>query len=235
MPERKRPLEPEAVVRSEAQIREAFVARNRGNRFTNPNLMQIIALQLATPRSTPEEQDTAMQTAGNIAIVNPLYNALLRRQVPENGRKIGLAPLEQLETQFSTVKRNGNTWQRTLGTYMHGVGDDSCYQDAEKEMWKKHGKLHRDNDKPAMMWVDGRQEWYQHNKRHRDNDKPAVIWADGSQAWYQHGKRYRDNDKPAMIRAAGMRIWYQHGKRRRDDDKPPVILADGTRYFSCDP
>jgi hypothetical protein len=81
MPERKRPLEPEAVVRSEAQIREAFVARNRGNRFTNPNLMQIIALQLATPRSTPEEQDTAMQTAGNIAIVNPLYNALLRRQV----------------------------------------------------------------------------------------------------------------------------------------------------------
>ena len=67
MPKRKRPIEEEeeaaAAVRSEAQMREAFVKRNRDNRFINPNLMQLFALQLATPFSSPKEQDIAMQTA----------------------------------------------------------------------------------------------------------------------------------------------------------------------------
>ena len=41
--------------------------------------------------------------------------------------------------------------------------------------WYKNGELHRDNDKPAIIWSNGQKEWYKNGKRHRDGDKPAVI------------------------------------------------------------
>ncbi len=59
--------------------------------------------------------------------------------------------------------------------------------------------LHRDNDKPAIIYPDSSQEWYINGKRHRDNDKPAIIYPDSSQEWYINGKRHRDNDLPAVI------------------------------------
>ena len=53
--------------------------------------------------------------------------------------------------------------------------------------------LHGDNDLPAVIQPDRKQEWYQNGKRHRDN-LPAIIWPDGinrkgSQEWYQHGRQ----------------------------------------------
>lgn len=42
------------------------------------------------------------------------------------------------------------------------------------EEWYKNGKLHRDNDLPAV--IDGvNKKWYKYGKLHRDNDLPAVI------------------------------------------------------------
>ncbi len=60
------------------------------------------------------------------------------------------------------------------------------------------GRLHRDNDFPAVICVDGTQEWRRYGKLHRDNNLPAVIRADGTQYWYQHDKWHRDNDLPAI-------------------------------------
>ena len=180
MSKRKRTKETEAVEvaavvarRSEAQIRAAFVARNCDNFFINPHLMQLFALQLATPLSSPEEQDIAMQTAGNMAVANPSYNALLRRNdyVHIDGRmiigiKIGLTPLEQLETQFSTLYYSEGAYpgyQRRLGTFAHSIGDEPS--DTDKigvKKWKKRGSLHRDNGGPAYVGEDGTELWCEH-------------------------------------------------------------------------
>jgi hypothetical protein len=59
------------------------------------------------------------------------------------------------------------------------------------ESWYKDGKLHRDGDKPAIIWADGSKCWYKDGLQHRDNDLPAVIWADGTQEWYRNGVQYR--------------------------------------------
>ncbi len=93
--------------------------------------------------------------------------------------------------------------------------------------WYQHGRLHRNDDLPAEIWDDGTQNWYQHGYKHRDNDRPAVIYNSGVQMWYQHGKLHRDNDLPAVIYTNGTQMWYQHGKLHRDNDLPAVIYSDG--------
>ena len=82
------------------------------------------------------------------------------------------------------------------------------------KVWRnEQGKLHRDNDRPALVTPFFLQ-WCQNGKSHRDNDLPAFIrdghlidndptpiqQGDGVQEWWQHGKRSRDNGKPALIR-----------------------------------
>ena len=36
----------------------------------------------------------------------------------------------------------------------------------------------------------GSQYWYKNGKLHRDNDLPAVIYLDGTQCWYKNGEIY---------------------------------------------
>ena len=92
-------------------------------------------------------------------------------------------------------------------------------------------KIHRDYDKPAIIWIDGSKWWYQNGNIHRDDDKPAVEYANGTKAWYQNGNKHRDNDKPAIEYANGTKEWYQNGKIHRDNDKPSVEYADGTKEW----
>jgi len=33
--------------------------------------------------------------------------------------------------------------------------------------------------------------WYKNGKLHRDNDKPAIIWNNGDMSWYINGKFIR--------------------------------------------
>lgn len=87
--------------------------------------------------------------------------------------------------------------------------------------WRNsNDKLHRDNDKPAIIHANGDQEWYVDGKLHRDNDLPAIMTVKGTQQWYQHGKLHRDNDKPAIVGSNGQLWWYQHGLLHRDNCKP---------------
>jgi hypothetical protein len=97
--------------------------------------------------------------------------------------------------------------------------------------YKIDNKIHRDNDKPAIEWSDGKKEWYQNDERHRDNDKPAIEFASGTKFWYQNGKLHRDNDKPAIEHANGTKEWYQNGNQHRDNDKPAIEFASGTKFW----
>ena len=47
------------------------------------------------------------------------------------------------------------------------------------QVWKKNGRIHRDDDKPAVVSKSGDQCWWVDGQRHRDGDKPAVVYADG--------------------------------------------------------
>ena len=49
-----------------------------------------------------------------------------------------------------------------------------------------------------ILAYQGAQYWFKNGKLHRDNDLPAVIYADGTQYWYQNGKFHRDNDLPLL-------------------------------------
>jgi len=57
--------------------------------------------------------------------------------------------------------------------------------------FKKNGRFHRDNDLPAIIYVNGSKYWYQNNLLHRDNDLPAIIWMSGEKEWHQNGNFIR--------------------------------------------
>ena len=78
--------------------------------------------------------------------------------------------------------------------------------------YNSNNELHRDNDLPAYIGADGRQEWWVGGRLHRDNDLPAYIGADGLQAWRVNGVRHRDNDLPAVIWADGSQEWWVNGR-----------------------
>lgn len=52
-------------------------------------------------------------------------------------------------------------------------------------------QLHRDNDKPAVIWSYGHQYWYKDGKLHRNNG-PAVIYASGDKECYKDGKLHKN-------------------------------------------
>ena len=54
-------------------------------------------------------------------------------------------------------------------------------------IYQLNGEVHRDEDQPAVIGVDGSKYWFQNGTRHRDN-QPAVIKANGSEYWFRNGK-----------------------------------------------
>ena len=78
--------------------------------------------------------------------------------------------------------------------------------------WYKNDQKHRDGDKPAEIYADGRLAWFKNGRHHRDGDKPAEIWADGTLVWYKNGELHRLRG-PAFIDAHNKFQWYFKGKQ----------------------
>ena len=57
--------------------------------------------------------------------------------------------------------------------------------------WYFNGKLHRDNDKPAIVGSNEYKVWCLNNKLHRENG-PAIIFTDGTKSWYYNGTKYTE-------------------------------------------
>lgn len=103
----------------------------------------------------------------------------------------------------------------------------------------KFGKLHRDNNKPAVIcFTDGKideQEWYVNGELHNDNDEPAhfIIRPDyydnyehiGSYNWqtekYEDGEDYEGI--PDYEYDCELSEWYQKGQLHRDNDQPAFM------------
>ena len=97
-------------------------------------------------------------------------------------------------------------------------------------VWYKTSFLHRNGDKPAVIYADGTLQWWKNGLRHRDGNKPARIYADGGLVWYKNGEFHRDGDKPAYIGAGGTLIWYKNDKQHRACS-PAVIYPDNKHEY----
>jgi hypothetical protein len=99
--------------------------------------------------------------------------------------------------------------------------------------YRLFGKLHRENDKPAVEIDNGNFLWYYRDKLHRDEDKPAIEWSNGDKYWYMHGKHHRENDKPAA-EWDGSKFWYYNDIRHRSNGQPAIIWSDGSKDWYID-
>ncbi len=102
--------------------------------------------------------------------------------------------------------------------------------DLGDKYWSKNGKLHRDNDLPAVESTNGTKCWYQHGKIHRDNDLPACEYYNVTKYWYQNGKLHRENDLPAIEGYDGTKYWYQNDNAHRIGNTS-IIYHDNTERF----
>ena len=93
------------------------------------------------------------------------------------------------------------------------------------------GRIHRDNDRPAIINCTGDKEWYQNGQKHRHNDRPALVMQNGEMVWYKRGKIHRAKDKPAVIHPEGEREWYKNGKLHRDNNKPAIVCPNQPPQF----
>jgi len=95
------------------------------------------------------------------------------------------------------------------------------------QCWYKNGKLHRDDDLPAMIYPVGTECWYQDGELHRNGDLPAVIHPNGTHEFYKNGHRHRDGDLPAIFDSDGNEGFYKDGLLHRDSNLPAVKRSNG--------
>ncbi len=100
-----------------------------------------------------------------------------------------------------------------MAEYNDGSHDSKDTRD--KLLWYKNDLLHRDGDKPAVIYSYGTLEWRKNGDLHRDGDKPAWIGADSRLGWWKNDKIHRDGDKPALIWPNDTLVWHKNGLRHR--------------------
>jgi hypothetical protein len=67
--------------------------------------------------------------------------------------------------------------------------------------------------------------FYFKNKRlHRTDDKPAILRANGDVEWYIEGKRHRSGNKPALMTQYGTEAYYFNGVRQDEPIKKSIFL-----------
>lgn len=127
---------------------------------------------------------------------------------------------------------------------IHILGDRiiarACMKNGYLTYYNAEGKIHRDDDKPAMIKKDASGKiidayWYKDGKLHRDNG-PAVDRGDNGteKIWYRHGIRHRDGDLPAYIADTEtgrvfIEGYYKDGKKHRENGPAYIVYSpDGT-------
>jgi len=60
-------------------------------------------------------------------------------------------------------------------------------------------------------------EWWVNDLRHRENNKPAVEWGDGRKSWYVNGLSHRTNG-PAFENASGHKSWHLEGVEYSEEE-----------------
>lgn len=102
------------------------------------------------------------------------------------------------------------------------------HESEDNKEWLLNGKLHRDDDLPALECANGDKLWYRNGKLHREGDRPAIEHANGNKWWYHNGELHRDNDLPAFTNIEdGTKYWYRYGNHHRDGMHPAIMYLHG--------
>jgi hypothetical protein len=155
-------------------------------------------------------------------------------------------------SKYREWKRNGNYFRKNnLSPHILYEIEYNFVEDTSqfvkiikiKKHWYKNGVLHRNSDKPALIFTCFYEKcneneikyWYMNNTKYVTgtdclNKLPCV-----SKEWYKNGLRHRDFDKPAFIDSNDHKIWhkiwYKNGLQHRDYDKPAVISLNDTKIW----
>lgn len=111
-----------------------------------------------------------------------------------------------------------------------GVSFSWTFNDGRK-CWYRNFQLHRDNDLPAIEFINGAKAWYQYGKYYRDDDKPAIDDDCGYRRWYRHGRSHRGEDLPAIEYQNGDKIWYHNNQVHRDGNKAAIEYINGEGQY----
>ena len=89
--------------------------------------------------------------------------------------------------------------------------------------WYKNGKLHRDNDLPAVEQSNGNKYWHKNGKLHRENG-PAIEYYYGRKSYFLENKYYAEenyyktlkeiNDLPLEIKLTHEKEWVRERAKR---------------------
>ena len=102
------------------------------------------------------------------------------------------------------------------------------FVDGTKSWWL-NGKLHRENDLPAMEFPNGSKHWFLNGKLHRENDLPAVEHVNGHKEWWLNGLVHRETG-PAIEWSDGTKKWYLNGQEYSEEEwKKEVGLIKVTK------
>jgi hypothetical protein len=97
-------------------------------------------------------------------------------------------------TKITIRKEIFLTLERHVNGVLHSLSDICTTRSNGTKHWYRHGKKHREGDKPALETLHGYLEWWWHGLRHREEDKPAIQQRNGFQEWWRKGvltKRHR--------------------------------------------
>jgi hypothetical protein len=101
-----------------------------------------------------------------------------------------------------------------------------------EEYWENGQKIIF-NDKTKNPVIDNlkRKMWFNDNNQlHRDDDLPAIVWINGTKEWYINGIRCRKNG-PAIEMNDGTIFWYEDGLCSRNKDLPAIEYKNGTKQY----
>lgn len=127
-------------------------------------------------------------------------------------------------------------------------------QESTRRVWRKNGRLHRDNFKPAIVFYDRTRKdiYYLGSIRFMLNEEqdcletitvsyhdssmvyssygnnPAKICKNGTKEWYYMGNLHQEN-APAVIYPNGDQEYWLFGLRHRDDG--PAVIYGNKKYW----
>jgi hypothetical protein len=108
-----------------------------------------------------------------------------------------------------------------MGIYSIDEDSDECFY-----TWYKNDDIHRENDRPAVVYDHGAKKWYRDNLLHRVGDQPAYIHKYGTQLWYMNSVIHRCHDLPAVVGKDGSCAWFINGVNYREIiDQPSIICG----------
>jgi len=90
-----------------------------------------------------------------------------------------------------------------------------------KKWYNEEGKLHRDNELPAVDSPGVYKRWYKNDKLHREV-RPASKSNDGTKVWFQNDKRHNLNG-PAITWSSEIKAWFIEDKQYKEEEFKKVI------------